>query len=177
MKFTKARAFVNRLGLKTRFEWKLYCMSGKKPDNLPQFPSFIYSHEWKGWSDWLGITNFKIKIKPFVEARKYARARKLNSKKEWIDFCNSGNKILGVPVAPETVYKKEWNGWGDWLGTGIIANMKRKFLPFEEGRDFTQSLHLKSSSEWEDYRLKKRLPKDIPTHPERTYSNEWKEWG
>jgi len=55
--------------------------------------------------------------------------------------------------------------------------MKRKFVPFEEGRDFAKTLHLKSSSDWEDYRIKKRLPKEIPTHPERTYSTEWQGWG
>lgn len=112
MKFEKARTFVNRLGLKTRFEWKLYCRSGKKPHNLPEYPSFIYSDKWRGWSDWLGITNLKIKVMPFAEARRYARALKLNSKKEWIDFCNSGNKYPEVPVAPESVYKNQWKGWG-----------------------------------------------------------------
>lgn len=177
MEFENAKTFVKSLGLKTRFEWKLFCKSGKKPHNVPEYPTFIYSANWKGWSDWLGSNNSKIKFNSFVEARRYARAVNLNSKKEWIDFCSSGNKIVEVPVAPETVYKKEWNGWADWLGTGIIANMKRKFLPFEEGREFAQSLHLKSSSEWEDYRLENRLPKDIPTHPERTYSNEWEGWG
>jgi len=177
IKFETARAFVNKLGLKTRFDWKLYSMSGKKPDNLPQYPSFIYHNEWKGWSDWLGNSDFKIKVRPFIDAKRYARALKLNSKKEWVDFCNSGNKSPDIPVSPESVYKGHWKGWGDWLGTGIIANMKRTFLPFKESRKFAQSLKLRSSSEWEEYRLKTRLPKDIPTHPERSYSKEWKGWG
>jgi len=177
MEFDYAKAFVKSLGLKSRFEWKLFCKSGKKPDNIPEYPAFIYPANWKGWSDWLGSTNFRIKFKSFVDARRYSRALKLKSKKQWIDFCNSGKKIPEVPVAPENVYKSQWKGWGDWLGTGIIANMKRKFVPFEEGRDFAKTLHLKSSSDWEDYRIKKRLPKEIPTHPERTYSTEWKGWG
>ena len=86
MEFKYAKPFVKSLGLKSRFEWKLFCKSGKKPDNIPEYPAFIYSANWKGWSDWLGSTNFKIKFKSFVDARRYSRALKLKSKKQWIEF-------------------------------------------------------------------------------------------
>ena len=33
--FKKARAFVRSLGLKSVAEWRAYCKSGKKPDDIP----------------------------------------------------------------------------------------------------------------------------------------------
>jgi len=59
MEFKYAKAFVKSLALKSRFEWKLFCKSGKKPHNIPEYPAFIYSANWKDWSDWLGNTILK----------------------------------------------------------------------------------------------------------------------
>ena len=36
--FKKARAFVRGLGLKSEAEWRDYCKSGKKPDDIPANP-------------------------------------------------------------------------------------------------------------------------------------------
>jgi hypothetical protein len=44
--FESAREFVKKLGLKNQKEWKKYCKSGKKPDDIPSAPWYIYK-EWK----------------------------------------------------------------------------------------------------------------------------------
>ena len=36
--FKEARAFVRGLGLKSEAEWRDYCKSGKKPDDIPANP-------------------------------------------------------------------------------------------------------------------------------------------
>jgi Phage-integrase repeat unit len=53
--FEKARAFARALGLKLGIEWKAYCKSGKKPDDIPAAPHNTYADAgWTGIRDWLG---------------------------------------------------------------------------------------------------------------------------
>ena len=46
--FKKARAFVRRLGLKSEAEWRDYCKSGKKPDDIPANPNRRIREGWLG---------------------------------------------------------------------------------------------------------------------------------
>jgi hypothetical protein len=44
--FESAREFVRKLKLKSNKEWKEYCKSGNKPDDIPSAPWNVYK-EWK----------------------------------------------------------------------------------------------------------------------------------
>jgi hypothetical protein len=44
--YKEARVFVRKLGLKTAREWREYCASGNKPDDIPSTPWDVYK-EWK----------------------------------------------------------------------------------------------------------------------------------
>jgi len=44
--FQEAREFVRKLNLKSQKEWKEYCTSGNKPDDIPSNPWEVYT-EWK----------------------------------------------------------------------------------------------------------------------------------
>ena len=61
---------------------------------------------------------------------------------------------------------------GDWLGTGNVATKNRKFRPFKEARKYARSLGLKNNKEWRNYCTSGDLPVDIPTNPNRTYTNQ-----
>jgi hypothetical protein len=53
--FKKARALARKLGLVSSSEWRAYCKSAKKPDNIPANPQDTYAGAgWAGWGDWLG---------------------------------------------------------------------------------------------------------------------------
>jgi hypothetical protein len=53
--FKKAREFVMTLGIRTVDEWRLYCSSGKLPDDIPSNPQRVYRGlGWVDWWDWLG---------------------------------------------------------------------------------------------------------------------------
>jgi hypothetical protein len=53
--FIPARAFVRGLGLKSQAEWREYCKSGKKPEDIPSNPNHKYAGSgWIGYGDWLG---------------------------------------------------------------------------------------------------------------------------
>ena len=88
---------------------------------------------------------------------------------EWQEYCVSGNKPLNVSSRPDTVYKKEWVDWRDWLGLRSIG----KWRNFKEAREFVRSLGLKNHMEWRDYCKSGNKPDNIPSSPWQVYK-EWK---
>jgi hypothetical protein len=76
-----------------------------------------------------------------------------------------------IPAAPNTVYRKEWVSFYDWLGIEPPPPPR----PFREAREFARSLGLNSYQEWVEWREKR--PDDIPSNPSRTYAGKgWKGW-
>lgn len=80
-----------------------------------------------------------------------------------------------IPANPNQTYAAEgWKGFGDWLGTGIIAPSLREYLPFKKARAFVRSLELRSGAEWDKFCKgqmpeKGFLPADIPVAPHSLY--------
>ena len=196
--FHEARAFVRTLKLKTQIEWFAFCKGeipklGRLPADIPAVPRQTYADTgWKGYGDWLGtgnIANFLKQYRPFHEARAFARKLKLKSSTEWRAFSKGEMPELerlpaDIPAFPnETYANKGWASYGDWLGTGNIANFLKEFCPFREARAFARKLKLKNSSEWQAFcqgEMPKlgRLPANIPSNPQKTYADKgWKSMG
>jgi len=179
--FEEARDFSRSLKLKTFYDWVDYCKSGKRPNDIPSAPNKNYKTKWKSWGDWLGtgsVATFKRQYCSFQEARDFAHKLKLKGKSDWEKYCSSDKKPLNIPRNPYMVYKKDWKGWGDWLGTGTIAPQNRKYLPFEEARKYVHSLHLHSKVGWIKFLKSNEKPDDIPATPDRVYKNKgWKGLG
>jgi hypothetical protein len=178
--FSKAREFIQSLGLKNGNEWQEYCASGSKPDDIPNVPDQVYKNKgWKNRGDWLGTTalspkDMHDKFLPFHDARKFAQKLGLKTGKEWTEYYQSGMRPENIPSDPARVYKKEYKGIGDWLGTGNVANQDKQYRPFKEAREFIRKLGLKGQKEWQEYCASGNKPEDIPSHPERAYKKEMK---
>lgn len=114
---------------------------------------------------------------PFEEARKFVQKLNLKNGEEWLEYCNSNKKPNNIPLAAWTVYEKEWEGMGDWLGTGTIASQNMIFRSFKEARRFIQKLNLKNQKEWTEYASSNKKPDDIPYSPSTVYEKEWKSLG
>ena len=187
-----SKKFVQKLKIKTITEWQQYCkgmLTGKPPlpPDIPPNPHIAYAKSgWLGLGDWLGTGNVaasKLVYKKYAEARKFARALNLASNQQWRDYCkgayrNKPKLPEDIPANPDQTYKRfnKWISWGDWLGTGNIAQSLKEYRPFESARKFVQSLKLKNQNEWIAYtkgKLPKKppLPEDIPASPDRTYKN------
>ncbi|MDC0153545.1 hypothetical protein OAJ02_02290, partial [Nitrosopumilus sp.] len=178
--FEESREFVQELGVKTIRKWTEYCKSGNKPDDIPVDPAKVYKKEWKGWGDFLetGIFRYSGQYRPFKEAREFAMSLNLKGQKEWFEYCKSGNKPDDIPSSlPGTYKNKGWTSWGDWLGTGRVADKNKVFRPFEEAREFVRSLGLKNQNEWQAYAKSGNKPDDIPSSPPRLYKNKFKGFG
>ena len=74
--FREAREFARKLGLESSSEWREYCKSSKKPDDIPPSPAQAYKKEWEDMANWLGA-----ELRPFEEVRGFARKLGLKSKR------------------------------------------------------------------------------------------------
>lgn len=181
--FEEAKKFIAALNLHSHIDWFKWCQNNKRPDGLPSAPNLVYKNQWVSWGDYLGTGSISDNDKykhclKFKDARNFIRTLGLKSLKEWQQYTKSGNRPLNIPGSPEKMYKnKGWSGYGDWLGTGVISNHKRKFRSFASARNFVRNLKITTCSSWKLYHKKELLPLDIPTNPNRTYKKEWKGWG
>ncbi len=175
--FRQARKFVHDLKLGGQKQWLEYCQSGKKPDDIPAYPNQTYKHDgWVNMGDWLGtgiIHPKDIVFRPYPEAKKYVHGLKLRSNIEWREYCRSGKKPDDIPAHADRSYKgKGWISWGNWLGTGQIANQVKVYRQFRQARKFVHELKLGSQQEWSQYCQSGKKPDDIPAYPNQTYKND-----
>jgi superfamily II DNA or RNA helicase len=181
--FHAARSFSQSLGLRSWDEWKDYCKSGKKPDEIPTDPGRVYANNgWISYGDWLGtgrIAHRFRQFRPFTEARAFAQSLGFKSGSEWNKYRKSGKMPQDIPTNPHREYANQgWSGMGDWLGTGTVANRLREFRTFTDARAFVRRLGMKSKTEWEEYCTSGKKPKNIPSIPSRTYKDEgWLGYG
>ena len=181
--FKAARSFAWSLKLKNQFEWFKFASSEKRPPDIPHTPSMAYKDRgWVSWGDWTGsntIANQLRKFRSFKMARSYARSLKLKNGEEWEICCKTEKLPKDIPSNPNVVYKnKGWVGMGDWLGTGYVANQKRKYLPFRSARKQVQSLKFHTIVQWRTYAKSSKKPFNIPACPEDVYSKKgWKNYG
>jgi len=120
----------------------------------------------------------KKKFCSFEDARKFVHSLGIKSQREWLAYTKSGNKPRNIPAHPNDVYKNEWKGLGDWLGTGRIADRLKQYRSFNDARKFVHSLGIKSQREWQRYSKSGKKPIDISSSPEKTYKNKgWNGYG
>jgi hypothetical protein len=185
--FEDARAYVRNLNLKSIYEWRALAKdrssanTKRLPDDIPTNPDSVYKEAgWIGWSDWLGTRKFASRsLRPFNEAREFVHRLNLKSAADWRQYCARGDRPADIPSHPYLVYSKTgWANWGDWLGTGRVADHLRKFRSFHKARAFVRSLGINSETEWREYCRSGKKPVDIPASPETAYAESgWSGWG
>jgi Phage-integrase repeat unit len=154
-------------------EWVAYNSRGERPPDIPSAPDQIYQGQgWKSWGDWVGTGRHQGKWRPFKESRVFVRALHLKSSTEWREYIEARKLPGDIPTNPHKAYPDDWRGYGDWLGTGYIANAKREYRPFKAAREYARGLGLRSSTEWNEFSRSGRLPPDIPNNAWTIYAND-----
>ena len=116
----------------------------------------------------------KSKFLPFEQALPCARSLKLKSRKEWHEWCKSGERPANMPSTPHKIYKHDgWQGYGHWLGTGKVGAKKdQQFLPFKKALLQARSLQLKGVKEWQVWSKSGERPANMPSSPHTHYQHD-----
>lgn len=77
----------------------------------------------------------RVKMRPFEEAREFARSKGFTTMRQWEQFCLTPERPKDVPMYARVVYDKEWVSPGDWLGFSymtfeeLVAFVQEKIIP------------------------------------------------
>ena len=173
--YQKAKKFVWDLKLKTGEEWKKYTKSKDFPDFLPKNPGGVYK-EWKGIKDWVGPTYLErnqrahLKYYSFEECKKIVFDKKFDSIGKFKSWAERPDKI---PYHPDSIYKSEWQGWSDFLGSKPYFNKDKNYLNWSDSSKILQNLGIKSSQQFRDLKNSSFFPKNIPPNPPGEYRDIW----
>lgn len=185
LSFEEAREFARSLDLKNRNGWRKYCRSGKKPNNVPSNPLSIYKDKWEGWFNWLGtnsnlggVDTRRLKLS-FEDARQFAHNLGFTKVQHWREWVKSDKRPLEIPSDPPNAYRKQWRGWGNWLGDKTIRvhYKNRNIVSYEDARNYARNSKISTQAEWLDAYSKDMFPDNFPKLPQYVYKFKWKGWG
>jgi len=179
--FEETRKWARAQGLKSYTEWIRLAAEQRLPEDIPTNVKQVYRSEWQGVADFLGnnyVATYNREYRSFTLAREWARTHGLQSEKEWREHSKRRGWLPDdIPVNAYNVYsdRSEWTSWGDFLGSGYVANQKRNYHPYIEARSWARAQSLKSATDWKRHiRIPGWLPDDIPADPRHAYGKEFK---
>ncbi|PSV28050.1 integrase repeat-containing protein [Photobacterium sp. GB-72] len=131
---------------------------------LPSNPKAIFSQDWLGWKDYLGIED---KYYPTLAlASKAARTLRCGSKADYKRRCKLDPMLH---FYPDNYYKEQWSSWYDFLGT-----KEKEFYPtLAEASEAARELRCISVA---DYQKRRKIDPLLPFDPSKMYSEEWLNW-
>jgi len=177
--FNDAKKYLKKFNFKSYQEFKKFYKKNKISKNIPinLEQKYKVDKNWRGLPDFLS-TDYRssrfVNFASFNEARKIVLKLKIKSQQDWRNLSLKIKRKYNLPSIPERHFKKEWQGWGDFLGTGRISRIY--FKKFFEARKFARSLKCKSSAEWRKKIKGRNLPQGIPADPSSKYKKEFKGW-
>ena len=155
-------------------------MKNDKPPNFPSSPATVYRDKWPGVEAFL-----QSRFMPYEEARKFVRALKLQSSKEWTQYLRGElphlpPRPINLPTNPAVKYREEWKGMQHFLdfkkpaesGEKASTIDRDKFLSYEEARNLSKKQNLFTIGELRDYLKDIGQLHKLPQRPSQFYP-EW----
>lgn len=179
--FERARAVVRSMGFSSKLEWLQWRRDDLCPLDMPSDPAFVYRDSgWLSWADFLGFGEGQVPrtvFSGFNEAHKYVLDLGLTSKRQWTEWCASGQRPNTIPACPHLYYRDAgWISWQHWLRDMQITNARsckgHVWLPFEQARAHMRNQELSSTAEWREWCKCGNRPPNIPSAPSCAYRNQ-----
>ena len=170
LSFEEAREWSRASGIKSRMKWQKARKKGLVPDDIPSTPHKTYQDKWVDWYDWFG-TSPHVWLS-FEEAREWARASGIKSRRKWQRASKKGLIPDNIPKNPYHAYREKWVDYYDWLGRCPPP----EFRSFEEAREWVRASGIKTEPEWQRACKKGLVPDDIPKLPSASYRDKWVDW-
>jgi hypothetical protein len=170
----------NNVKVSSKNKWMFYCKNNILPDFISTYPDIVYKNRgWVSWGDFLGTGN---KWDNNVEHLDYNKAKlflfnyKLKIAADYKLFIKDNN--YNLPSKPNRYYKNRgWVSWGDFLGTGKVANQLRVFYPYDIFKEKIKELKIKSFYSYKKYIKTNKTDNKLPTNPNIVYKNKgWVSW-
>ena len=112
--FKKLKQLIKEYNVKKRLQYNSL-RTQLKNKNLPSEPDKIYK-EWKSWDNFLIPKHFSFaKVKKIVQKKKFSSINEFKKSK----------KPSGIPYKVWEIYKSEWKGWPDFLGTSTKPRSRK----------------------------------------------------
>ena len=167
-----ARSIIRNLGLKNDNDWYVYARSKDLDKRIPRAPEVTYKNDgWKGIGNWIGTDKIADQFKKYLsfeDARKFMKAHKIQSEKEWRVYRKS-NKIENIPYKLSRTYSDNWISQPHFFGTEIFS--------YEEAYEFIKKFKLKSSREYFKFLKTSNSVVNLPSVPNRVYRDTgWVDW-
>lgn len=113
--------------INSKSKWYEYIENNDLPNFIPNNPREVFLNKgWISWGNFLGTGRVWDNIVNYLD---YSNAKKIIKElniKTGLDYKNFVKNNLipeNIPNRPERYYKKRgWVSWGDFLGTGRVAN-------------------------------------------------------
>lgn len=160
--YEEAQKMVQKQGIKSNMEYR----GNYKLLGLPSAPDVYYTKTNK-WIDWPAFLGYRKKEYPtFEEAKRNLQENGICNQKDY----KSSYKRLGLPAGPDSFYKDEWCGWGNFLGKK--PNDASIFPSYENAQRIVVEKGISSHKEYKaSY---KNL--GLPSNPNSYYSEKWCGW-
>jgi len=178
--YEECKEYIKRYNIKSKYSW--FRNINKLPNFIPLSPREVFlNNGWVSWGDFLGTNRIQDNKKTekyisYNDAKKYIKENlnEITTLKMWKEYTKNNKIPEIIPNRPERYYNNKnrgWISWGDFLGTGRIANQHKKeiFLSYKEAKKY---IYNKASSIKEFH---KKRPENIPSNPDKYYK-EWKSW-
>jgi hypothetical protein len=120
---------------------------------------------------------------PFDQAKEQIQSKNFSSSAEYYSQHKQGFLDADLPFDPQKIYEDEgWSSWGDFLGTGRIADQLKhdNYLSYKEAKKIIHPLKIPSVSKWRKFiKTKEFIFDNIPKNPNQTYEihGTWITWG
>lgn len=187
LSYKKCKEWVskNLKSITTQAKWKK--ITSELPLDIPKDPQVSYKNiGWISWGDFLGTGNIHKGIfLSYEEAKKWVKenslTKNIKSRKEWKEINNKLPDF--ITKDPITYYTRrgEWKGWGDFLGTGRVANMNvaKYFVNYNEAKKWVNenlSKKINTQDKWK--KNTNNIPLFIPKNPQQYYkkTGDWISW-
>ena len=146
------------------------------PKNFPMSPHYAYKNEgWVSWMHFLGKDRERNWLR-FEEIRREIRKKNFKYSSDWYKYTKSNSFPKNYPVHPNRVYRKEWKGWSDFLGSKRAIKVK-KYKSIDEVMKIVKKYKISSQKEWGEFAKSDKRPVDVPSDVRNAYQDKgWINW-
>jgi superfamily II DNA or RNA helicase len=176
--FEEAREYARSMGINGTLEWFGKQNYSNLPKDIPLAASSVYRKEWTSWGDFLGtnyVALFNREYLSYEDAKKVVVRYQFKNANDYWQACRSGIVPSDIPNTPHHVYKSQFEGYGEFLGTGAKSPKNHEYMSFIDAKQLMKKHKISSKSQFSEW-SKTLRPTNFPSNPPKTYANLWIGW-